>query len=643
MERVPLLLPLTALTSGIVAAMCLPECALILSLISAIAVWPLWVFLSRRAALFCVFASVGSLAQYAATPEPVTLPDGQREYVATVTRIRNDEGSRLLRCSVDGVGDVDIRLYGAEPLLVEGDVISFHAGLAAPQIVEPIIPDEDVYSQTDAVAECRISSASVRIVEHRGSVRNLIIERILGSELSDAAGSMLCALLVGDTELIDDDTRSKYSAAGISHVLALSGLHVGVIAMLIAMALWPLYLGRHNRTRLLVTIALLWAYAALTGFSPSVTRAVIMATVYMLGRVIQRPGVPLNSLCFAAILILLFRPSDLTSVSFQLSFAAVAGILIFYPVINQVNRRSHPLLYKLVGYPAVSLAAMSLTGILSAFYFHSYPLYFLAANLLISPLVPLMIGGGAVLVVLLFLGFRAVWLCHILDFLVSLCNSVADGVASLPGHAVAGLYFPWWMAALLIAAMLLLALSAHRRRLAPAIAAVIVGVIAVQVNALAAPMFPSREHFFLNDRSAASVLVRHGDSLFVVSSAPTPRHQREILERWRTRYRHYQSRRRIDTMMLCPDTIILPGFSRKGEHFSLHGRRYRFLTDNHARPTVRIDYLVVAKGFTGNVVTAARLFAPDSAVVLSPSLNPRRLRRYASELAADSIPFVYFR
>lgn len=640
--RTPLLLPLIALISGITATMVWPGSALLISSTLIMAACCLWYFRSLHAALFCLFGSIGAFVQHTSAQTPSIILDSEpHTYVATVKALRHDDGSRLVKCDIDGVGAVDVRLYGAEPLIGTGDVLRLSARLQKPEHVQPIVPDEIDFSiSADAVAVCRVSSADVSLIKHHTSLRQTIVDKILGSHLNDATGAMLCALIVGDTDLLTDTMRSEFSAAGLSHVLAISGLHVGVITMLIALALLPLYLGRHNRSRLLLTIGLLWAYAYMTDFTPSVTRAVIMASVYMLGRIIQRPGIPLNSLFFAAILILVVSPDSLTSIGFQLSFMAVAGILIFYPLINQVDRRNHPVLYRIVGYLAVSIAAMSFTGILAAYYFHSYPLYFLLANLLIAPLLPLMIGGGALLVLLEFIGIGTQWLCRVLDLISSLCEGIASAIASIPGHSVDGLYFHWSIVLAIFTALFLVAFAGYRKRLAPLLAAVAVVTVSIQFHYIFKPSYPSHEFYFLNERMAADILVRNADTLYLLTSARTSLHSNEQLERCRSRFRHYQNRRAISTMKLCPDTILSPWFSRRGPHFSIGGHRYRFLSDNAATPQMRIDYLVVARGFTGDVVAAASAFMPDSAVILSTSLHPRRLNRYCAELKTASVPFL---
>lgn len=638
MGRVPLLLPLTALLVGILGSGMRPDLNYYLIIIPILSAICLWVFHRHIAAVFSLFLSIGALAMNAsAEPDDAHIPEVQRNYSASVVSVREESGSRLIKCDVDGVGKVNLRLYGTLPVVREGNKIQFSVTLLPYEAPVQIVPDELVRKETDIVAEATMTSSDVSVTDSGITLRRKIVDLIIDSGISDRTGAMLCALLIGETSYLPDDIRRGFSAAGISHVLALSGLHVGVVSMLIVMALWPLYVGRHNRTRRLLTIAALWGFAALTGFSPSVTRAVVMATVYLFGRVIERPGVPMNSLCLAAIVILLFDPQSLWSVSFQLSFAAVAGILVFYPVINQVDQRNHLWLYRLVSFPAVSISAMAFTGILSAFYFHSYPLFFLVANLSISPLVPLLIFGGALLVALSAVGLSIEWLINPLDFIADSCCFIAEIIESIPGHSVGGLYFPPIIIPLVFAALLLLALGAYRRHLFPFLASAALLILTFQTNSLLAENYSASEHYFLRDKVATNILIRDGETLYLLTSVDSPRLQTDILNHCRTRFTHYMTRRGITELKLCPDTLFTPYFSRRGDFFSIDGLRYMILKNNNYSTALSVDFMVVSRGFTGDVVNAALAIRPDSAVILSSALDRRRLNRYASELQNSEI------
>lgn len=640
MGRTPLLIPMLAMIGGTLMACFLPAHAAAISVLTLMATVCIWLTGRHTVAIALLFFTLGAVNLTVRRTEAPELHGRPCEYTGLMEEIREQQGVRRAMCMVDGVGPVAMRIYGSWPIFEPGDSVSFTARLQPAERDSVIVPDEIVYNADEqAVAECGLSASAITVTARSPQLRQRIIGMILSWPVSDRTGALLCALLPGHTRLLSAAERSEFSEAGLSHVLALSGLHVGVITMLIGVALWPLYVGRHNRTRRLLTIVLLWCFAAITGFSPSVTRAVIMATVYLTGLILERRGVPMNSLFFAAMVIVGIWPDAMFTVSFQLSFAAVAGILLFYPLINRVNRREHPWLYLLASYPAVSIAAMAFTGPVAAYYFHGYPLYFLLANLAVAPLLPLLIGAGVLALAADAIGLPFGALCMAMDYLAGAIGRIASVVSSLPGHAVSGLYFPSWLLAGVIASLLLLAHGGHTRRPAPLLAAVMAICLTVQIHALTRQEFPVCESFMLADKSATNMLIRQNHELYLLTSASASAQRTEELRHATERFTHYMAKRNLPALTLLPDTIFTPYVSRRGNHFSIGGVRYALLTDNDAAPLMRIDYLIVSKGFTGNVADAARAFAPDSAVILSSALHRKRRERYARELTSENITY----
>ena len=181
-------------------------------------------------------------------------------------------------------------------------------------------------------------------------------------------------------------------------------------------ALYPLRLCRMRSAASASAIILLWSYAAVTGLSASVTRATVMASVLLMASMLQRRHSPANALCLAAMLIMAFDPTALFTISFQLSFAAVAGILLFARLLNPTAPRRR-IAHRLAGIVSVSLSAMLATGAISAYYFHTFPIYFLPANVAVAPLLPLLISGGATAITIEACGGDPVMLNSVVDLL----------------------------------------------------------------------------------------------------------------------------------------------------------------------------------------------------------------------------------
>lgn len=208
------------------------------------------------------------------------------------------------------------------------------------------------------------------------------------------------SITLGERSLLTPRLKQLYATAGASHVLALSGLHLGILYAVVMglLALLPLSRGG-KRGMLFVALACLWGYAWLVGFPISVVRSVLMFSLMTLARWRMEDGLSLNNLGWAAVVVLLLWPSAVADVGFQLSFMAVLGILVGYPLLRPLRPR-WPVVRWLFDALAVSACAQLAVAPLLAYHFHALPSYFLITNLLVALLVPLMLTlGFATLVV----------------------------------------------------------------------------------------------------------------------------------------------------------------------------------------------------------------------------------------------------
>lgn len=241
------------------------------------------------------------------------------------------------------------------------------------------------------------------------------------------------ALLYGYDKDIEDEVTDAYSKTGTLHVLAVSGMHVGLIFMILSWLLKPLEkLKRGKKLIPIFQILGIWIYAVICGFSPSILRACVMFSFVIMGKQIRRNSNPFNSLSASAFLLLLTDPNLLYNVGFQLSYAAVGGILGFYPYLYHMLNLNNRLLDEIWKILAVSLAAQTLTMPLSIYYFHQLPNYFLVANLLIIPLTTLIIYAGILLLLISPFPEAALLLGQAIAWLIQLTNGTAQFIANLP-------------------------------------------------------------------------------------------------------------------------------------------------------------------------------------------------------------------
>ena len=293
------------------------------------------------------------------------------------------------------------------------------------------------------------------------------MQKRLYTRLSDAglSGDELAtvgALTLGYKAELDKELKRHFQASGAAHVLAVSGLHTGIIY---GVLLWLLTFGGRVRPRYenrwgrciigSVLILAMWSYAWLTGMTPSVVRAVLMVTLVEIGKMAYHNSHTLNTIAAAAVLILLIKPTDLWNVSFQLSFAATAAIVIAARGAErrfQSRKFDHTwygrILTWVLGTVIVSLAAQLGTLPITIFYFHQVSCYFLLTNLLVLPVATLLVPCG-----LLTIALGGCWLGLLVGKVTAalawVMNHSVEWIESLPGStlpatttaAMAGIYY----------------------------------------------------------------------------------------------------------------------------------------------------------------------------------------------------------
>lgn len=197
---------------------------------------------------------------------------------------------------------------------------------------------------------------------------------------------LIAALAFGDKSLLDDDTKKEFQTAGAMHILAVSGLHVGIINGLLLFAFGFIRNPNLLWLKLLCCILGIWAYACITGMSPSVQRASIMCTMVSIALLLKRHCSTYNTLAAAAFFSLFLSPNDLFSIGFQLSYAAVLSIVYFGTLIQNLFHPETPIGTYLWGIVAVSVAVQIGTMPLTLYYFGIIPTYSLLTNIVVIPL-----------------------------------------------------------------------------------------------------------------------------------------------------------------------------------------------------------------------------------------------------------------
>lgn len=444
----PMLIPFTGLTAGIVAGSFGASYGTSISLLLVASLTYIYLIIRGKDPLkgfrsanlhyvwiFFAFAGIGVLD--AALSAPYELKSDTNKYVAAeglITDISQKTSGDVARLKVSSLYTSDGEKENADNLIVilRSDAL---AATVDDRIILPVrlqrIVDSPNYfesgyasymSKKGILWQTRCEGNKVQIISHKstfnGTATNLR-DRLEGfiekSGLSKETRYFLITILLGDKNYLDNETRTLFADAGISHILALSGMHIGIISVIVLWLLFPINLFGYYRQRMLITILILFIYAFLTGWQPSTVRATLMATAVLICVWLERKNSSWNSLLFATTLILLATPYAVFDIGLQMSFLCVASLIFFVRPLNPIEQHEHPRLYKLAAVILTSLAATLGTWALGAYYFRQIPLMFLVANLIVLPLLPAFMTMAIIYLTLHALGINAHWLASTID------------------------------------------------------------------------------------------------------------------------------------------------------------------------------------------------------------------------------------
>ncbi|MCX6246867.1 MAG: ComEC/Rec2 family competence protein [Bacteroidetes bacterium] len=248
------------------------------------------------------------------------------------------------------------------------------------------------------------------------------------------------ALLLGYVDEIDSDLMRDYSATGVMHILSVSGMHVGMI-FLVLERLLSFLSGRKNGAsiRAVLVIVFIWVYALITGLSPAVMRAAAMLSLVVAGKTMKRHPDILNILAASVIFLLAWQPVLLADPGFQLSYLAVAGIVLFYKPVYDLFVPGNWLLEKVWSIVAVSMAAQLVTLPLCLYYFHQFPNYFFITNILVIPLSNLIIYTGILCLAVGSVPVISLVAAKALSLMVWFLNAFIHWMGSLPFSVTHGI------------------------------------------------------------------------------------------------------------------------------------------------------------------------------------------------------------
>jgi len=330
---------------------------------------------------------------------------------------------------VEKLNPGSVILFNAQPHLVENNgnpyEFDYKTYLAGKKIYRQLYLRNPNWKQTTE----KVNSLAVFAESTREKLLKIYRSQNLGEEETE----ILSALTLGYKRGLDPETKRVFSSAGAMHVLAVSGLHVGILFAVFTLLFG--FLRRNVRGKyifVLASLSVLWGYAFITGLSASVMRAATMFSLVSVGANIQRRPNIYNSLAFAAFFLLLINPNNLHEVGFQLSFAAVFGIVFLQPHLVQLWPTKNKFLKPVWILFTVSVAAQIATFPFTSYYFNQFPTYFWISNLVVIPAAFVMIFLGIGLLLFSQVPILATILAFLTKWLIHLTFLFLKGVENLP-------------------------------------------------------------------------------------------------------------------------------------------------------------------------------------------------------------------
>ncbi|MBV5284244.1 MAG: ComEC family competence protein [Paludibacter sp.] len=328
--------------------------------------------------------------------------------------------------------------------LLFGDRLMLEAKFSPPErALNPDGFDYAAYLKRQGVgAVCYVPSGTWRMtdrdkafsIQHQADIcRNYLLNIYREFHIEGDEFAVLAALTLGYTDALQPDLRASYSATGAMHILSVSGMHVGVVYVVMAFLLS--FLNKNQRQKVIKTIFIslfLWGYAFLSGLSPAVVRATLMFSFVAIATCFERKSQIYNTIFMSAFFMLLYNPNFLFDVGFQLSYSAVLSIIFFQPIIGKLyiaNNKYSKAVWDLF---SVSLAAQLGTMPFTLYYFQQFPNYFLLTNFVAIPLSTIVIYLAMALLMTSFVPYLSAGVAFLLKWSLWLLNFLIVWVQNLP-------------------------------------------------------------------------------------------------------------------------------------------------------------------------------------------------------------------
>ena len=343
------------------------------------------------------------------------------------------------------------------------------------------------------------------LIDYTEKIREHLNEQLKQLSFKPIELAFIQALLLGQRQDISSDVYEAYKKAGAVHILAISGLHIGILLLILQFILKPLLYFRHGKfVSLVIILCVLWSFAVIAGLSPSVVRAVTMFSLFAIVKVLKRSSNSLNTLAVSAFILLLVRPGFCFDVGFQLSYSAVASIIIVKPILDSWWHLKNKFFDWFLDLLKVSIAAQIGVLPLSLYYFHQFPGLFFITNMVVVPCLIVILGLGIVTLTLIGVYKPPEVLVYILAWSIQSMNRFVEWVASKEAFLFDQISFD--STALIMSYLILFLLGVfYNKKTFKNLLALGIAILSFQVIVQHIPRLSSKKTFVIFHKSRHSI------------------------------------------------------------------------------------------------------------------------------------------
>ncbi len=450
-----------------------------------------------------------------------------------------------------------------------------------------------------------------KIIGHHNSlktkavkIKESVIDKIRNTELEHDTKNFIIAILTGNDEFISEETRDSFSNAGIAHILAVSGLHIGILGLIAAFLLKPLDYAGLRKLRFIITLTVIWVLTYIIGMPASACRAAIMTTFLFAAILFYKKHNILNALSASAVLIIIFSPSSIYDIGFQLSYLSVLGIILFADKLTCSGKNKA--IRKISSVIAVSIAAQLGTAVVVAYYFNMLPINFLIGNIVVVPILPIFMFLSITLIILSSIGFGFSAINHAADFIYQIIINVTDFSNSIPFSTIENIPIDAFTTLCLATAIFSTGvwLNIKRSRTRTSILYFAMSVTLTGCgNQIIHETKISKEGIFLSDGYSSTNIIYYSRNKAIIINS---RNDTAEISKFSEQNKRFFAKHNIDSIISINTAYYNGNIYFDYPYVCIRGKRFAFATGNikkRQKRTVKtdVDYLIITNNFYNDV------------------------------------------